>query len=349
MSDWAEHMPDVRAAEPRVNRQVRLHRRPVGPPTEDDFECTTAPIGALTEGAALIETRWLSIDPTHRVWMSERAQYMQPIPLGEVVRGFGIGRVLRSGNPELPEGALVAGLTGWQTHCVSHPATGPSFYRLPDQSLFAPTIFLGACGPSGVAAHYGLFDVAQAQPGECVVVTSAAGAVGSIVGQLAKHYGCRVVGVTAGEAKRRWALDLGFDAVVDRLDADWREALAQATPGGVDVCFENVGGAIMSAVLSRMNYAGRVALCGMIAHYNDDGQMTADFAPVLMQRLSVRGFQISDLSVETWLDAQLRLFKALRRGQLRFAETIIEGIENAPRALADMLAGYHCGKVVVKI
>lgn len=330
-------------------RVVRLVRRPRYAVRSTDFEIADETLPPLADGEALVETLFVSIDPTHRLWLSARPQYSAPIDVGEIVRGFGVGRITASRSQLLPSGLLVAGLLGWTSHRIVGREEAGAFVPLPPLADDALPALVHLFGPSGVAAYYGLFDVAGLQRGETVIVTSAAGAVGSIAGQLAKRAGCRTVGIAGGAAKCAWLEQAGFDAAIDRHRSDWRERLEQATPGGADVLFENVGGEIMAGALARLKHGGRVALCGMVAGYNDEGPMTGDWTPVLMRSLQVRGFQISGLPVDAWARAQARLRQLDGAEALHHRETMVEGLDQAPAALHALLSGSHHGKLLVRV
>lgn len=332
-----------------MTKQFRLAARPDGLPQDSDFTFDEVPLGEPGDGQVLVRVLYLSIDPTNRIWMSDRDQYMPPVELGEVMRGLGVGRVVASRNPGFREGDVVSGLLGWQEHALlgAEQAAGvtvaPPGFPLPLPAL------LGVCGLTGVTAYVGLHDIAQARAGETVVVSAAAGAVGSIAGQLAGIAGCRAVGIAGGAEKCALVTgEFGFDAAVDYKADGWREALAGAAPDGVDVDFENVGGEVMQAVLSRMNWFGRVALCGMISAYNREGGAADDFSPILMRRLQVRGFIATDHAAR-WAEAVGVLAGLVTEGKLRYRETVVDGFENAPAALRRLFDGSTTGKLVVRV
>jgi NADPH-dependent curcumin reductase CurA len=287
------------------------------------------------------------MDPTNRVWMRDIPQYLPPVAIGEVMRALGLGRVVASRSARYAEGDLVQGLTGWQDYFVLHEDM-PGYVRLPaDPGIPLPTL-LGAAGMSGVTAYYGMTDIAPVQPGETLVVSAAAGSVGSIAGQIGRIRGARVVGIAGGADKCRHLVDeLGFDVAVDYKAADFKQRLKAATPDGVHVNFENVGGEVMKAVLGRMAIGGRVALCGLIAGYNGDQRPGDDFGPVIMKRLTVRGFLVLDYSGTK--EAVHAITGWIREGKLKTEETVAEGLENAPEVLNRLFDGSHRGKLVLRV
>ena len=332
-----------------VNRQFRLKQRPVGRANVTDFDFVQAPVPVPGAGEALVRVLYLSIDPTNRVWMSDIEQYMPPVAIGEVMRGLGIGRVVTSNSERWRVGDTVSGLLGWQDYTLARESDIFSPSSLPNDLPVPLPTMLGACGMTGLTAYFGLLELGQPKAQETVVISAAAGAVGSIAGQIAKIKGCRAVGIAGGPEKCRWLMEeLGFDAAVDYKRADWRYALARATPDGVHVKFENVGGEIMDAVMRRMTLGGRMALCGLISSYNGDGKALDDFSPILMQRLSVRGFIILDF-MPRWEEGGSQLVEWVGEGKLKHRETIVDGLENAPKALDGLFDGINIGKLMVKV
>lgn len=332
---------------PLINRQLRLKTRPDGLVSRDDFELVEQPVPELQEGEVLVRVLYLSMDPTNRVWMRDIPQYLPPVAIGEVMRALGLGRVVQSRSAHYTEGDLVQGVTGWQDYLVLHESA-KGYVRLPaDPGIPLPTL-LGACGMSGVTAYYGLTDIAPVQPGETLVISAAAGSVGSIAGQIGKIMGARVVGIAGGTDKCRHLVDhLGFDAAVNYKSADFKQQLKAATPDGVHVNFENVGGDVMRAVLSRMVIGGRVALCGMISGYNSADRPSDDFSPIIMKRLSMRGFLILDYTKTR--EAVGAITGWIREGKLKAEETVAEGLENAPEVLNRLFDGSHRGKLVLRV
>jgi NADPH-dependent curcumin reductase CurA len=335
-----------------TNRAYRLCRRPVGEPQLHDLEIVAEELAPLGEGEALIRTLYLSLDPTNRLWMSDMRQYSPPVEIGAVMRGIGIGEVVESRRDDLPVGALVYGYTDWQEYRVSGADDERPLTPLPDPLAAPLTVYLGALGHTGLTAYIGLELIGGVEAGQTLVVSAAGGAVGSIVGQIGKARGARVVGIAGGAPKCRHLVEeLGFDAVVDRHAADWREQLAAATPDGIDVNFESVGGEIMDEVLMRMNFRGRVILCGMISQYDNagrewDGQR--NIGQILMQRLTVKGFIVSD-EVHMFAAGAECLAGLFGEGHLHHDETIVEGFENALDALHQLFTGANTGKLLVKL
>jgi NADPH2:quinone reductase len=287
--------------------------------------------------------------------MSEIRGYMPPVPLDAVMRGLGVGEVVESRREDMPVGAKVSGFVGWQEYSVAggDPLGGPTTV-LPAPLPAPLSAFLGALGHTGITAYIGI-DLAELKAGETIVISAACGAVGSVAGQIAKDRGARAVGIAGGPEKCRHAVeDLGFDACVDHRAPDWREQLAAATPDGVDVDFENVGGEIMDAVLMRLNIGARVSLCGMIAEYNAySGENSSaglrNVGQFIMQRASMKGFLVLDYP-DRFEEAIGYLATLLADGKLTYDETIVEGgIESAPEALGQLFSGANTGKLMVRL
>jgi NADPH-dependent curcumin reductase CurA len=330
-----------------INRQLRLKTRPDGLVSRDDFDLVEQAVPELKDGEVLVRTLYISMDPTNRVWMRDIPQYLPPVAIGEVMRALGLGRVVASRSSKYSEGDLVQGVTGWQDYLLLHE-DAKGYVRLPaDPGIPLPTL-LGAAGMSGVTAYYGMTDITPAQPGETVVISAAAGSVGSIAGQIARIQGARVVGIAGGADKCRYLVDeLGFDVGVDYKAADFRQQLKAATPDGVHVNFENVGGEVMRAVLSRMVIGGRVALCGLISGYNSGEKASDDFSPFIMKRLRMQGFLVLDYTKTK--EAVGAIVGWIREGKLKTEETVAEGLENAPVVLNRLFDGSHRGKLVLRV
>lgn len=335
------------------HRTFTLTKRPAGELKDSDLELREQPVAAPGEGLIQVRTTCWSIDPTIRIWMSDQPQYLPPIAIGEVVRSLAVGVVEQSAHPGYAPGDRVMGLLGWATHPTLDPvATGlqklPTQLDLPDAkvlSLLAMT--------SGMTAYVGLLDVAEPKAGETLVVDAAAGSVGSLVGQLGKIKGCRVVGIAGGPDKCRYVTEtLGFDACIDYKNADVGAGLDEHCPDGIDVCFENVGGPIFDAILMRMNNHGRVSLCGMVAGYNASGTDQKipgpyAFPMILMRRLRVQGFIIID-HVARFAAATADLLKWAQEGRLRTHEDVRKGFDQLPEALRQLLRGDKQGKLVLE-
>jgi len=331
-----------------TNRQLLLKTRPEGLVRQDNFELRETPTPELQDGQALVRVLYLSMDPTNRVWMSDVPQYMPPVAIGEVMRGIGIGRVVASRARHYAVGELVQGLVGWQDYALLDEGKTGYWTKLPPKPPVALPTLLGACGFSGITAHYGLTEIAPVQAGETLVVSAAAGSVGSIAGQIGKLRGARVVGIAGGAEKCRHLVeDLGFDAAVDYKAEDFKQQLAAATPDGVHVNFENVGGPVMRAVLSRMVNGGRVALCGLIANYAGGGKPADDYSVIIVKRLTVRGFLAFDYKDQQ--RAVQELVGWVVSGKIKAGETVADGLENAPTVLNRLFDGSHTGKLVLHV
>ncbi|HWE09106.1 MAG TPA: NADP-dependent oxidoreductase [Solirubrobacteraceae bacterium] len=335
-----------------VNRAYRLRQRPAGEPNAADLELVSEEVAPLAGGQALIRTLYLSVDPTNRLWMSDMRQYSPPVELGAVMRGIGIGEVVESRRGDLPVGTLVSGYTDWQEYRISGLDDDRPLMPLPDPLIAPLTAYLGVLGHTGLTAYIGLELIGGVPAGETVVVSAACGAVGSVVGQIATARDARAVGIAGGVEKCRHLVEeLGFDAAVDRRAPDWREQLVAATPDGIDIDFQNVGGQIMDEILMRMNFRGRVVLCGMISQYDNAGRQwdgQRNIGQILMQRLTVRGFIVSD-ETQLFEPGAEYLAGLVASGQLRHEETIVDGLENALDALHGMFTGSNTGKLLVKV
>ena len=331
-----------------INRQLRLKHRPEGLVRREDFDLIREPLGELKDGEILLRVLYISMDPTNRVWMRDIPQYMPPVAIGEVMRAGGICRVVKTRSAQFNEGDLVHGLVGWQDYLVIHDSAASSYVRLPAEPGMPLPRLLGACGTSGVTAYYGLTDISPVEAGETLVVSAAAGSVGSVAGQIGKIMGARVVGIAGGADKCRYLIDrLGFDAAVDYKAQDWKKALKDATPNGIQVSFENVGGEVMKAVLSRMVIGGRVALCGLISGYNGEAKPSDDFSVIVIRRLMVRGFLVLDYKKTK--QAVQALSGWIREGKLKADETVVDGLEDAPLILNRLFDGSHTGKLVLRV
>lgn len=332
-----------------ANRQLLLARRPEDRVSVDHFDIVETPPPPVEDGSVLVRTRFLSVDPTNRVWMKDVPQYMPPVAIGEVMRSGGLGEVVVSRLDGFAPGDLVFGMTGWQDFAVLKPGGALGLAKIPALPGIAPEKFLGICGPNGVTAWAGMIDVAQVGEGDTVIVTAAAGSVGSAAGQIAKRKGARVIGIAGGPAKTAKLVDdFGFDAGIDYRADDFTGQLKAATPRGADVLFENVGGAIMEACIARLTPRGRIALCGMISIYNGGGSARHDWSVMLAKRLRVEGFNLIDCG-PIWAQAVRDLAGWLAAGQIRDEETIVDGLERAPEALNMLFDGTNVGKLLVRV
>jgi NADPH-dependent curcumin reductase CurA len=331
------------------NRRFLLAERPTGPVDENTYDLVREPVPEIGEGEALVKVSHISIDPTNRTWIGEEPTYLPPVAIGEVMRGLGLGQVVESNNENFPVGALVNGLTGWQDYVVISDAM--PLMVVPEGVEATPAQLLGTMGMTGCTAYFGMLEIGEPQEGETVVVSAAAGAVGSVAGQLAKMKGARVVGIVGGPEKCAFLTDtLGFDAAVDYKADDWREQLKAATPDGIDVNFENVGGEIMEAVMARLNIRARMVLCGLISGYNENelppGPRT--FGNLLINRVRLQGFIILDY-YPRFGEAIRDLSQWIAEGKIRSEETVVEGFEQLPDALNMLFRGENMGKLVVHI
>ncbi len=332
-----------------VNRQWKLVSRPKGFIAPSDLQLVESPLPVLQDGQALARIKLLSIDPTMRIWMADIPQYMPPVAIGDVMRAFGFSEVVESRHPDFKKGDKVVGLAGLQDYVVIGSGDLRSFQKVPSIPFLADSSFLGTLGVNGLTAYFGLLEIAKPQSGETLVVSAAAGATGSIVGQLGKIHGCYVVGIAGTAEKCRWIKDeLGFDAAINYKQPDWKDALKSATPKGVDINFENVGGAVMEAVLNRMNVHGRIVLCGLISGYTSEDPALSSFGRVLMKSLTVQGFIITNYS-SRFMEAgkQLGMWKVM--GKLKDKQTVVRGLEKAPEAINMLFRGENIGKLIVQL
>jgi len=328
-----------------TNRQIRLKKRPVGMPTPADFEAVASPRPSPRDGEVLRRTIYLSLDPYMRGRMSDAASYAHPVNLGDVMVGHTVSQVVDSRHPNFRAGDIVTGYDGWQEYAVSD---GKDLRKL-DSSVPISTA-LGVLGMPGLTAYVGLLDIGQPKPGETVVVSAASGAVGSIVGQLAKIKGCRAVGVAGSTEKCRYVVDeLGFDAWVNHKTDDLVTALHTACPKGIDVYFENVGGAVFAAVLRMINRGARIPLCGMISEYNVTQNPGApNLRPLLVHRAMIRGFIVSD-HFDRFPAFLQEVAPLVRNGRIKYREDIIDGLDAAPSALIGLFEGKNFGKALVRV
>ncbi len=330
------------------NHVWRLMKRPVGDIADDDLVYRAEPMPEPAEGEMVIRTVYLSLDPTNRIWMSDIEQYMPPVELGAIMRGGIVGRVTASRNPRFKVGDLVGGLGGWAEYCLS---TGEGMMPFPELPGVPLTQLFGTLFMVGPTAYFGLLDICAPKPGETVVVSAAAGAVGSIVGQIAKIKGAHVVGIAGGPDKCKMVVDeYGFDACIDYRHENVAARLDALCSNGIDCNFENVGGEIMDAVMARMNNFGRMALCGMISVYN---ATTPTLGPkawplILMHRLKVQGFIVTDY-VPRFGEAMQDMVQWMMAGKLKTRQDVRPGLENAVSALRDLYTGRNDGKLMVRV
>jgi len=335
-----------------MNQQVLLASRPAGEPTVDNFRLVEVPVPALADGQVLVRHHFLSLDPYMRGRMNEGKSYAQPQPLDTVMIGGTAGEVVESRNPNFAAGDKVVGMGGWQQFAVVDASQRGVLQKV-DTTHVPLSAYLGPVGMPGVTAWYGLTQIIAPKEGETVVVSAASGAVGSVVGQLAKVRGCRAVGIAGGPDKCAYVTDeLGFDACIDyKAHPDLRslsKALKEACPDGIDGYFENVGGMILDAVMLRANAFSRIAFCGMIAGYNGEPIPMANPSLILVNRMKLEGFIVSE-HMQLWPEALKELGTMVATGKFKYRETVAQGLENAPEAFLGLLKGKNFGKQLVKL
>ena len=330
------------------NRRLVLAERPSGMVNESTTRLEEPELPELGPGEALAKVRYISIDPTIRTWMDDAPGYLPPIGVGEVVRSGGVAEIVQSNSERYSPGDLVFGLTGWQEYVIADEGQR-ALQILP--AGVSPTAALGVLGLNGTTAYFGLLDVGKLKEGDVVVISGAAGATGSAAGQIAKIKGAaKVVGIAGGPQKCSWIVDeLGFDAAIDYKNDDVAARLRELCPDGIDVYFDNVGGAILDACLAQIAMRGRVVLCGAISSYNEAGaQGISNYAALIIRRGRMEGFIVLDY-FDRLADAQAELAGWLGEGRLKSAEHVVEGLEHAPDALNLLFTGGNTGKVVVRV
>jgi NADPH-dependent curcumin reductase CurA len=327
------------------NRQVLLASRPQGWPTADNFRFAESDLPSIGDNQVLVRSHWLSLDPYMRGRMGEGRSYVKPVELGAVMCGEVIAEVIESNHPKFAVGDFVHGDLGWQLYAVSD---GKGIHKLdPRMPLTAQ---LSVVGMAGLTAYFGLLDIGQPKPGDTVVVSAAAGAVGGIVGQIAKIHGARAIGIAGGAEKCRFVVqELGFDACLDYKAGDLAGQLKAATPKGVDVYFDNVGGEILDTVLGRMNPFSRLPMCGLISQYNaTEAYGVKNIRSILVNRIRVQGFIVFDYG-DRYKPALVELAQWLAAGKIKYRETIAHGLDAAPEAFLGLLRGENIGKQLVKL
>jgi NADPH-dependent curcumin reductase CurA len=330
-----------------VNHQFQLAARPVGLPKPGDWTYAETPVPEPGDGEVLVKVQYISLDPAMRGWMNDTRSYIPPVGIGEVMRALAAGEVIASKHPEIAVGDHVTGLLGVQEYAIAH---GNAVIKV-DTSLAPLPVYLGTLGMPGMTAYFGLLDIGDPQPGETVVVSGAAGAVGGIVGQIAKLKGARVVGIAGGGEKCRHAVEeLGFDAMIDYKSEDVMAALAEHCPKGIDVYFDNVGGEILDAALAHLARGARVIICGAISQYNatEAVQGPSNYLALLVNHASMTGFVVSDYGARYAEGAQ-EMAGWLGAGKLVSREDIAEGLENFPDTLLRLFSGENTGKLALKI
>ena len=332
----------------RINHQWRLISRPVGRLKESDFQWTEEPVPALQDNQVLVRNLYLSLDPANRGWVNEGGSYKAEIPLGAVMEGGAVGVVEESRHPNFQAGDNVQGMLGWQEYAALNGAT---LSKLPNNPAIPLTAYLGLFGHIGLTAYFGLLDITNPQAGETLVVSAAAGAVGSIVGQIGKLKGCRVVGIAGSDDKCQWIVDeLGFDEAINYKTENIRQALKRTCPKGIDIYFENVGGEILDAVLAMINLRARISVCGMISMYNatKPAPGPANIINLIPKRAKMEGFIVTDYTSRA-PEAIAALSQWYAAGKLKYRVEVVEGLQQAPTALNKLFDGANQGKLIIKV
>jgi NADPH-dependent curcumin reductase CurA len=330
-----------------LNKEIQLASRPTGMPTLDNFKIEAAEVPQLNDGEVFVRTLYISVDPYLRGRMREGRSYVAPFAVGQVIESGLIGKVVESCAPEFQPGDIVTGMLGWRRYNVAKAGA----LRKIDPRVAPVTTTLGVLGIPGLTAYFGLLDIGQPREGETVVVSGAAGAVGMTVGQIAKIKGCRVIGIAGSDEKNRYlTAELGVDAAMNYKDTEWRQALKDACPRGIDVYFDNVGGEVSDAVLPLLNHGARMVICGQISIYNlaepDLGLRPQPY--LLVNSALMKGFIVSDYAAR-FTEGVTQLAEWLTAGKLKYAETIVEGFENTPQAFIGLFSGENLGKQIVKV
>lgn len=332
-----------------TNKSWRLRKRPEGEIKESDLELVESEVPALEEGQVLIRNTYISVDPTNRIWMSDRVQYMPPVEIGDVMRAGSIGVIAESRHPDFQQGDIAnPGLGGWELYTT---VDGAIASKMPSDAGIPMTAFMSGLGMTGATAYFGLLNITDPQPGETLVVSAAAGAVGSIVGQIGKIKGCRVIGIAGSDEKCKHIVDdFGFDGAINYKTEDVNARLGELCPDGIDINFENVGGQILDDILEHVNLNARISLCGMISVYNEDGKVPGpyNFDRILMQRVKLEGFIVSDFLAD-WPAALAELGGWIMEGKIKYDVDVVEGIENMLPALDRLFTGANMGKQLVRV
>ncbi|MBI1238558.1 MAG: zinc-binding dehydrogenase [Alphaproteobacteria bacterium] len=334
---------------PNAIKSWYFAERPKGDLDDTTLALRTVPLPELADGEILVRNIYLSLDATNRVWLSDWDSYMEPVRLGEPMRGFIIGEVVHSKNAQFPKGALVSGLSSWSDYVVTNGEGFQTYTGIAGLDLAEAFGILTVAGPT---AYVGLVEIGQPKPGDTVVVTAAAGAVGALVGQIAKIYGCRAIGIAGSAEKCAWLTrELGYDAAINYRTEDVDKRLAELAPDGIDIQFENVGGDILDSGLKHMKNGGRVIICGLISTYNSPGETAPGpkmFRNVIMRRLRIEGFVILDY-LARYPEFHEKLLGWMRDGRLKYRLHVVDGLENAAGALKLLYTGGNHGKLMVKI
>jgi hypothetical protein len=334
-----------------TNQQFRLAARPVGLPKPTDWHLTSAPVREITDGEILVKTLYLSLDPAMRGWMNEGKSYIRPVAIDEVMRAGGIGQVVASKSPKFAVGEFVSGSLGVQQYWVGAANDKTAAFYKVDPKVAPLPKYLNALGMPGMTAYFGLLEVGLPKAGETVVVSGAAGAVGQTVGQVAKHKGCRVVGIAGGKDKCDFVVnELGFDACIDYKNDSVKDGLKAHCPNGVDVYFDNVGGQILDDVLTRINMKARIIICGAISQYNNTTPVKgpANYLSLLVNRARMEGIVVFDYA-DRYHIGVAEMAKWMQEGSFKTREDIVQGLENFPDALLMLFEGRNFGKLILQV
>ncbi|MET0964333.1 MAG: NADP-dependent oxidoreductase [Noviherbaspirillum sp.] len=333
------------------NEQFRLAARPVGLPKDSDWQRTSEPVRELADGEILVKVLYLSLDPAMRGWMNEGKSYIPPVGIGEVMRAGSIGKVVASKSPKFAVGDFVSGGTGVQQYWIgAADDKTAAFYKVDPKAAPLPK-YLNALGMPGMTAYFGLLEVGQPKAGETVVVSGAAGAVGQTVGQVARQRGCRVVGIAGGKEKCDFVVnELGFDACIDYKSGSVKDGLKQHCPKGVDIYFDNVGGEILDAVLTRINRKARIIICGAISQYNNTTPVKgpANYLSLLVNRARMEGIVVFDWA-DRYPEGAAQMAQWMKEGNFKTREDIVDGLENFPQTLLMLFEGRNFGKLILKV
>ena len=330
-----------------INHQVRLAARPVGLPKRSDWKFTEEPLRPLAGGELLVKVLYISLDPAMRGWMNDARSYIAPVEIGQVMRSGGVGQVLESNNNSFTPGDHVVGAFGVQEYAISD---GKGLMKVDPRRAPLPT-YLGALGMPGMTAYFGLLDICDPKPGETVVISAAAGAVGGVTGQIAKIMGCRAIGIAGGPEKCEYIVrELGYDAAIDYKSENVYQALQRHCPNGIDVYFDNVGGDILDAALALLARRGRVSICGAISQYNNTTPVKgpSNYLFLLFNHARMEGFVVFDY-IERYGEAVAQLSEWYAAGKLKTREDVVEGLENFPETLLKLFRGENFGKLVLKV
>ena len=330
-----------------LNKQWRLKARPFGEPTNDTWSYTETDVPSIKEGELLVAIEYISLDPAMRGWLNDAKSYIEPVQIGDVMRAGTVGKVVASKHLDFDEGDYVCGHLGVQSYAVSD---GKGLYKV-DPKLAPLSYYLGVLGMPGMTGYFGLLKTGEPKAGDTVVVSGAAGAVGGLVGQIAKIKGCRVVGIAGGKEKCQFLVDeLGFDAAIDYKNEDLKKALRQTCPNGVDVFFDNVGGEILDTVLTQINLRARIVICGAISQYNNTTPVKgpSNYLSLLVNRARMEGIVVFD-NVKEYPIAMQEIGGWIKSGEIKVKDHVVNGIETFPSTLMMLFKGENFGKLVLKV